>query len=437
MALTFSVLLLVLPSLWLRLRTLTLLDAFLLSVAMYFGAYTLIDVALTETDGMKGYVTFVTFLTIAIPTFVLWGIARRPPRFVRNTSLERLRQDWLACPAWPLVGLTVISLLYRWYTASFIGDLGTISPEELALVDRDMPYWYTSVGMLVWFAAFPIALCSWAKFRTSKKLFWLAMTAYSVFAIFGSGRRAFLALMLIIGWDVLTTTKKRWKALLLIASALPLLLIASNLYQTYRAFSYRGAVLANVVGETDFSSISDLTQLAQSASDAGKTVSNLEDRMAMWRFNYEVIQAHFKEQGSPQWGGIIWPGLVNFIPSAIYPDKVVRETEGVLLKAFELPLYDRPENVFAMLYGEFGLFCLIAVPLFILGFVWVISRLMMYLEDPFLRMSLLGAAIFYALNLESALMEPIATLRAFALLAVCYVTMRGLGRVARTTLQVA
>src|SRR5437660_750726 len=134
-----------LPSLWRRLASLTLVDCFLFSIAMYFGAYTVIDSVTAEAVRTDPVSVSAVFLMISFSTLILWAFARSAPKLIQETSFARLREDWRACAAWPIIGVVAIALAYRWFTLTIFSEYEGLNPQ---IVEQDLPYWFTSLGMI-------------------------------------------------------------------------------------------------------------------------------------------------------------------------------------------------------------------------------------------------------------------------------------------------
>ncbi len=425
-AVTLGILLLglLLTSLWVRLPRITLLDCFLLSIALFFGAYTVIDAMAVDSQQTDGLAVATVFFLIAASAMVFWFFARKPSPLLKRTSLLRLQLDWQACPAWPIIGLISLAVLYRWYTAAYFSEYGPLDATALEALDQNLPYWYTSLGMVVTVGLYPAALCSWGKVRAStglRRFFWAAMLAASAMMIMGLGRRSMLAFLVIIGWDLLTNTRiqrHRWMAFALLVLSVPLFITISNLYQAYRGSSVRGVPLENIT--------SDVTpeSFLEGATDLNRTMANLQEREAIWRHNYEVVKAHLDGRGDLQWGRLFVASIPNLVPAALYPGKTIFDTQGELIEAFNLENTDKSENIFANTYADFGMLSAIAAPLMILLIVWVCAVAMRHFRDPFLRVLLMGTAIFYAMNLESSYVVPLGFARDFVVIALAYLAIR-------------
>lgn len=418
-----------LTSLWVRLPAWTLVDVFLLAIALYFGVYTLLDALSADESNHDPVLVATVFTLIAFGSTVLWLFARA--RIFPETALARLQQDWRACHPAPIIALIVLALSFRWYTAEFFSELGALGETELMAIEQDLPYWYTSIGMIVSTTIFAAGICAWGKVgiaRGWKRLFWLAATGASAFIVMGAGRRSILAMLIVIGWTILVAQRGRrssWGTLAVVILAMPVLVALSNVYQAYRLVSHRGVPLENVIAADDVGS------LVEEVAAVGRTVSNLKERQAVWRFNYEVVKAHVVDGANLQWGELLAGEFPNYVPSALYPGKVWIDSEETLLRAFGLEVYDRPSNVFAYTYADFGMLSAVLAPALLLFWCWVCATALRFLRDPFLRVLLMGMAIFYAINMETGYLVPIGHARDFVLLALLYVTARGTLRAAR------
>lgn len=423
-----------LPSLWLRLAKLTLLDCFLLSIALYFGAYTLIDAFSSEPFDAEPGAVFTVFAIFIGASLILWAVARRPSALLLETSLDRFRQDLVACSPVAVIAMLAVAVVYRWYTADFFAERHVLGSDP-ALVEADMPYWLTSLGMIASTAVFPAGLAAWGKARASAgftRLLWFALVGVSCAVILGMGRRAIFAFLVIVGWDVMSQAmqqRRRLLTLVVLALSVPALITLSNLFQAYRLAVYRGVAIEAM----DL----DPASLVEAASDVDKTIANLEERKALWRYNYDLANADLRGEGRLQGGELFLSGIGNYVPAFINPQKVVVDTELETLMAFGLPLIDSPDNIFASTYADFGVSSVLVAPALILFFVFACASVLAWLTDPFLRVLLMGAAIFYALNMENAYHFPIGIARDFAFIATIYLTACAAGRTMASIVRLA
>jgi hypothetical protein len=169
----------------------------------------------------------------------------------------------------------------------------------------------------------------------------------------------------------------------------------------------------------------NLDSLIRRASSIEKTVANLQDRQAVWRFNYAVVNSHQRGEGALQWGRLLVRAVPNYIPAVLYPGKkIIFETEGELQRAMNLEYRDAGENIFVMTYGDFGLVSFLIAPLMIILFVTICAMVLRRFSDPFLRILLMGMCLYYALNMEAQYTTPIAITRDFLVLALVYLVIR-------------
>lgn len=420
-------------SLWLRLERWSLTDVFLLAVAVYFGAYTLIDVSVSkEAPRFDSAAALLVFTLIGAGTLALWWFARARTPMAEETSLTRLQADWRACPPLPIVALIVLALWHRWYTATFFAEYEGLGQRELEFLEQGLPYWFTSIGMVVATTILAVGMCAWEKARSAigvHKLFWLGMTGAAGLVAIGMGRRAIFVLLVIFGWTLLKN-RRGWRSVAVLLLSAPMLFVLSNVYQAYRLVSHRGVPLESIAGFDDAGSIVD------SAIAANRTIENLQERQAMWRFNHEVIKAHIDDSADLMYGALLMSDFPNYVPSILNPGKKWVDSEETLLLAFKLDLDDRPSNLFAYTYADFGVLSAIATPAMMLGFVWLCAFALRRIRDPFLRLLLMGMAITYALNLETGYLVQIGYIRDFVMVSCAYLAARWLwqtgGMIVRT-----
>jgi hypothetical protein len=419
-------------SLWLRRHLLSLADVFLFSIAVYFGAYTLIDVSVVGVRGFDPTIVAAVHCGIAVCAFAVWAFARfGPRRIVDETSLARLTHDWKACPG-PLIAAMLVAIVgFRFYTAMVIETYSVESRADLETFENQLPYWFTAIGILAPAMLFTAGTASWAKYMTSvgttKRLFWLALTLTAAAFLFWQGRRPMFAFFVLVFWTVGSIGRlstKRWLLILLVSAiAAPFLIAISNLFQAYRWASFRGAP---VVSEFRYESFDSIVKRATSVE---RTVANLRKRQAIWRFNYAVMNSHQRGDGELQWGLLLVSSVPNYIPAVLYPGKKsIFETEGELQKAMNLEYRDLGENIFVMTYGDFGLLGFLVAPLMIIAFVMVSAEVLRRIYDPFLRLLLMGLCLYYALNMEAQYTTPIGVARDFVVLAAAYFVVRTVAR---------
>jgi len=409
----------VLISLWNRLRDLTVIDMYLLALAMFFGAYTIIDIAAVERHVDAVIVAYV-LLCPCFAAIVLWGFAHLGSRRVLGElALSKLALDWERIGALPLLLALVPAFAYSWYTGVYFSEFAGLSQDQLAQLEADLPYWYTSLGMVATTLLWVVAPALWWKGLISsgmRRVFWWALCAASAALIVGYGRRMLFAFVVLVSITTLARMKRaRLAALLAVVVLAPAFMVISNVYQAYRALTYRGIPLENVL---------DSENLTRDAVDAAHTIENLQDRQPIWHFNYQVVNAN----DNFQWGALFFGELPNYIPSALRPEKQIFDSEDELLKAFGLERYDRPNNVFALTYADFGYLGLVIAPALMLFFAWVFAAWLSRLTDPFLRLVLAGSAVLFALQTESDYLTIIPILRNFAVVAIVYLVLRGFAR---------
>lgn len=412
-------------SLWLRRQTLSLADVFLLSIAMFFGTYTLIDIAVVELHGYDPVIAIALFGGIALGFAAIWAFARVGPRWVmKETSLTRFASDCIAAPGWLIVAMLTGIIVFRFYTTSLVEVAAT--EQQFSRVDDSLPYWFTTIGILAPSLLFICAVAAWAKGMQSsgkRKLFWFCLTAVAAGMIFPQGRRQLFAVLVVIAWMLATMghmTTKRWVVLFIVgAIAAPFFIAISNVFTVYRWAFYRGSPALSMLEDES------IGNLAEAAVDVANTVKNLEVRESMWRYNYDAMRAYLNDDGPLHWGTLLARSIPNYIPALLYPgDKEAFDAEVEMQHGLGIAEGDRAENIFIMTFGDFGFLGVIAAPLLIMLFIYITALILRRLHDPFLRILLVGMSLNYAMNLEVSYGTPLHLWRDFAVLALIYVLTR-------------
>ena len=418
-------------SLWFRRKSLSLADAFLLGIAAHFGAYSLIDLSIVGDAHLDAATVAAVFVSVVIPAAAIWFFAKYGPRRIRSeTSLARLTEDWRSTH-WFMIAALIIALWgYRFYTNTLVSSHAVFAAADLDSINQGLPYWYTSVWQIsaeLMFVAGTAAFWKQINSRGLTKLLWLLLAIGAIIFTFWLGRRPLFVLLALVFWMVTAGTNRRRPllAMTLLILAVPVMLVASNLFQTYRMASYRGVPVVDLLSDRSAADI------AKTAIDVEKTSSNLQRRQAIWRFNYDVINAHQDGRGSLHWGQLMFGEIPIYIPSAILPGKEWVDAEVKLQRTLGLPVFDQAGNIFAFSYGEVGLLSIIAAPALMILFVFVTAFALRFIKDPFLRILVMGFAIHYAINIEGRYTTPVFIVRNLIIIAIAYIVARTAVRLGR------
>ena len=312
--------------------------------------------------------------------------------------------------------MIVGGLLFRWYSTAMFKDYNVESANELLAIEQSLPYWYTSMAMVATFTVYSAGLAAWGKAMAGKKLFWLAMSGASMLFMFGVGRRAIFAMFVVIAWTLFTG--RRRLAVIAMVLSIPVLIGISNVYQAYRLLSYRGVPVLSLISQED------IGPLAKQALEGAHTIGNLEEREAIWRFNYDIIKSHQEGKGELQWGKLLIGEFPNYIPAAIFWRKQVFDSEIAVEEAFGLEKVDRGSSLFTYTYADFGILGFFVAPMMMIAFIWLCISAQRRTEDPFLRLMLMGCALFYGLNIEGNYLDVLDVIRSYVFIVVLYVAAR-------------
>lgn len=417
-------------SLWFRRKTLGLTDGFLLAISIFFGAYTLVDLFFVGLTNENPIVLLMLFTGVWIAWISLWAFAKYGPSWIRQqTSLASLQADAIRCPAFPVIATICVLIAFRAYTSYYFSDYSIADPSELQEIERSLPYWYTSTAIISICLMYAVGLVAWTKVLNSKgltRLMWVFFALAATYFMFTEGRRAVFSLLIFVFW-MLVSNKKTFRAIVLLMIALPILVVASNLYQAYRAVSYRGIPVIEM----------DARDMVKALTAAEATSRNLSEREALWRFNYLIMNQHFRDDGDLQWGKLLLKPIPNYIPAAILPGKKIFSSEEGIQRAFNLEVKDQGENIFVATYADFGVLGMLIAPLLMAAFVWTCALVMKRLRDPYLRTTLMGFCLFYALNIEAVYSAPVQIARDFLIVSLAYLVARFVLRQSRLTVKLA
>lgn len=394
---------------WRKRASLNLTDAFLISIALFFGAYTLVDQMVNTVRWLDPVVVFATFIQIALGAVALRVFRDAAPAWVRGrTSFQALYEDLGVSRGALVIGILVAGLAFRVVSADMVADLEVQNPDLVAQLEADLPYWFKSLAQLLPLIVFTAGLAAAAKAfagRGATRLWWAAWTFASVVFFFGAGRRALLALLLIVFWMYVRSRRNAVILILCAAIGIPVLIGASNLFQAYREVAYRGAVVSKT----------DAGILLEQAANLDLTATNLQNREAIWRFNANVMQADRSGQRAP--GELLLNTLGNYVPAVLSRNKTVFDAEKEMMRDRGMREYDGASNVFVLTYADFGLLSFLIAPALLILFIGLVALTLRRLSSPHLRALLLASALYYALNIEVNYGQPAQMVRDFLIVA--------------------
>lgn len=333
-----------------RWQSIDLFDIYIISVAVYFGVYSLVDSLFNNLSNYNLLLIIWTHLLVFITTAIMWLCTRLLPNKVRRFIelrylIEILKKTTLASNVLFFLFIIIITL----YTYFKYGILGKA---DLSLLNDSLPYSLVSIRNLVPSIAYMLCLTTIIKLKSNAKLnfkyiLWAIMLLGSLFIIFIYGRRMFFGVLLlqILIFSILANKNifkmKNSKNIMILAIVM---MLASNIFQNYRSIIY--SVNSNSSNVPGFS---------ESILSFDKTTDNLKDRTAIWRFNYLITEKHLKGNLRVSEPGItVAQGFANAIPSFLLPSKSIYDLDSTVALGASLPILDYPSNLYAYLEFDFG-----------------------------------------------------------------------------------
>lgn len=413
-----------------RWNKLGLQELFIVTVGLYFGAYSVVDSLVNDLRGFDSSIVLLLFSIIIVSTMPVLYLSHLLPKTVSyQLRLDTIRNDWINVPTVPVLASSAIIIAYRLYTYVFFSEFSALEGQELEKLDVSLPYWYTTFGLIAQSVAFAVTPVAFVKSLRSPgiiKLLWWLLIAVLLVMTFGFGRRALIAVLTIFVWLGLRgskTASQKWRLILACVVLVPVLLVLNNVYQAYRLASHRGVVLTNLQME-DAEEIFTKQNPLTIALDFDRTTTNLEERTAMWQFNYQLLGSALYRSVEYSYGMLLIQEAGNFIPRIVYPDKVIFDVDFEVSRAFGIQERDWPSNILAFAFADFGIAALIAIPLMMVSLLALFGYAQHMIKDTFLRVMLAGFIISYVLNLEVTYAVPLQLARDFLLVAIVYWALR-------------
>jgi hypothetical protein len=138
------------------------------------------------------------------------------------------------------------------------------------------------------------------------------------------------------------------------------------------------------------------------ATNMDTTASSLQERKAIWQFNYVIVDKQIQYHGlNTPYGDLLWQGFKNTIPSAFWPGKSVYNLDDMAAHIYGAPARDYGTNNFAMSQADFGLLSVVLLPLAsLLVFLSMALLILATRRHPTLLLLVSGFFIYYLLNVE-------------------------------------
>jgi len=403
-----------------RWRHLNLVDLYFLIVIIFFGLYGFIDALLND---LKFYdpVVFAFIITwiilLAIITWAIWHIFP-----AKNIQALNLRYLFFLCERTDgsviliifgcILALTIISF-YKF------GVISRINFAELEQFNIVLPYWFTSTKGFVKSSLLCVFIASVAKSAVKmkwKRVFWtsVAILAFALTATYGR-RDALILVFLFIIFKFIRSKKNLLiaKNIILVLVSILLMFGFSNLFQNTRR------MLSSSAGS--LRSLASGKNLINYTLDADATLSNLRNRMVMWKFNYLLFINQEKAYKVVPYGMCLVKSFENTVPKILWPRKKDYDLDYEIASLYKFQLDDYPSNNFASAQADFGYLSIIILPLQMVILFFFLSTLIIYRKrNPTFCVLVIGFSLQYLLNIEQSLTDYFLLLRSIIIIFVSH-----------------
>lgn len=348
-----------------------MLDVSFLMVMLYFGVYTFIDAIVNEFAGTDAMVVILTFILIFAAMFATWVVyLYLPLRFRSVLRFDNLIEQWVDVDHNVIVIFAVLVVAFSVYIYYEFGILAGYSREELELLEISAPSWIGPAKSLIsgiGFGIYIFIVASLLKGRIKVFSIFSVVLLVMIAILALEGRRSILELILIafVMWSCLRREGiYSFKYVPYVVSMLIILVLGSNIYQTYRQEVF--SIEARIEGR-------EITALIPAATNFDATIDNLKDRAAMWNFNYMITAEQVASPLNVFYGALGWQAILNTVPKYFWSSKEVHDIDEMIATFYGFEVTDYPTNNFACLQADFGILMIVLIPIIYLLVLFIVS----------------------------------------------------------------
>lgn len=345
-----------------------ILDLYCFMIALFFGAYTLIDRLFGIYFISDIYISTVVYLQIFLTILLLYYLVSFLPNSLKEfIKFKNLLIFFSQVDKKTVLLLSFLSIsidLYIFGTYGFLTYVG----DELAQLDLGVPNWIGPLKSINWNIRFSLLMLI-INFINYKKVGYFSIYTLIILPMlalqFVEGRRAMIELITLI--FIFWTIHKNSSPYLLRRAPYALLILimlffASNVFQTYRTslFSIQG-----IAGESG-----QVESFDEALTNSDSTIENLSLRTPMWRLNYEIMKNQLDNPSDIYYGYMMYRQFLNTVPSFLQKNKEVIASEELTSQIYNMSSLqsvtfsdDFPTNDFASYQTDFGFFSIILIPL--------------------------------------------------------------------------
>lgn len=387
-----------------------IIHIYTLFVFIYFGVYSIIDVILNDISDYK--ITIVLFTHMLVFTSLLLLILYSKIAPLKNRENIELKKMIFV---WNQVGIStsVILLLFICIVTIYVYVIyGVLGKAEVASLENRIPYYLTSIRYLIPSMSFTLCLVSTGIIfsgKREKRYIWVLILIISMLITMLYGRRAIFnvvimqGLILTLSYGRSILNKRFFKSFILILISMFLI---SNLFQNYRHLVYYSSAS---YGNVEISN----SNILEAAFDFDKTIENLKDRTAMWRFNYLISENHLDTDIERKYiAKVLIQSFKNAVPSFLIENKEVIDLDVLISNYVGIVVTDYPTSIFSLLEFDFGFSAIFIYVLFILLVLGISVKLISYTRRiPILYAFISCNTLLNLLNIENTYTSLIVMIR--------------------------
>lgn len=393
---------------YIRWSQLDVVDTYVLIIGTYFGGYTFTDALAKDLSTIDPFLSTLALLLVVIAAGITWFVSRLlPVRYQHALQVRYLATQWAQLDGRVILLLLISTSVVVIYAFQRFGGVSYLNATALDSFGIDLPYWFTSIAPLISVLVFCLSLTVASKVLVSEgkmQILWIMALVIVLVLTALYGRRSifYILFMLLILWSFVKGRNLfRLRNVFLLLAGLAVLLVFSNIYQSYRLHLL--SPTAKVSGET---STAMVPNILEAAMDTEATLSNLQQRTAQWQYNYEILNAQEHSFGvEVPYGSIMGQLLVDAIPRALWPEKpTVQKVDVMIQTLYNLPVTDYPTNDFVVFQADFGYLSIVILPLLLL---FVFASMAVFVratrQHSVLLLLLSGTFLNYLLSVEKSM----------------------------------
>lgn len=343
-----------------------LLELHFFAILLYFSIYTLIDQIFDTPEGFNELIVIELFGLLTATVLITAIYKNLCGLFVRKrTSLLYMALQWTNANQVTMIWIFIMVILFNISLYLKFGIISHFSDEELRLLGIEIPSWVGPVKVFLTSLAFSVFLFSSSRIILNKgkekRLQDIIFISVILIMFALNGRRSIINLAIIV---IALVSLMRGRSLYSLrnmsyfALAGLVLIIFSNIYQTYRV------EFLSISGARDLGNIPDFYE---AATNFNLTSDNLVDRMAMWKFNYFIVDQQFSSNMAPLLGELHWKTFLNAVPSFIWSEKAYIDADFIVASRYGLDVMrDYPTSNFSSMQADFGVGAIFLYPFLVL-----------------------------------------------------------------------